>query len=268
MKFTKEAVEVITNQVVEFARNKGDEYTKHCVVAGLDGTPILYLMRKDGNIDNAWVDEQDQVCVEDFPAGTAFRSSIADLWLPLETKDERMLRKIRAKNDETVKSVLDQKGLIKDLHNNGSSNAQLTHVAKFGKLGQRESIVAIMGNNVFCLNVVTLNEQGVAELSTYSCGGNMNTRTMSAHTAAARYADMSGNQVWDLVRVDGQEDDTQVEALTISDLKTILANLPLVHDSLPIGTALRSGDLAALVSTQLLTDAEGKATGFLFNIGE
>lgn len=269
MKFTKEAVEVITSQVVEFARNKGEEYSKHCVVAGLDGTPILYLLRNDGDIDNAWVNEQDQVCVEAFPAGTAFRTSIADLWLPLETKAERILRKSRAQNEQLIHATLNQKGQVRDLHNNGNRMAQLTHVAKFGKPGQREVIVAIMGNTTFCLNQLHLNsETGAAELSTYSVGGNLNTRTMSAHTAAARYSDMSGNQVWDLVRVDGEEDDTQVEALTLGDLKTILANLPLAHDRLPIGTTLRSGELAALISTQLLTNEAGEPISFMFNIGE
>lgn len=269
MQFNKEAVEAITAQVVEFARNKGDEYTQHCVVAGMDGTPILYLLRADGNIDNAWVNEMDQVCVEAFGANEQFKKSISNLWLPLETKAERILRKIRAENELIIQSVLNLKGEIRDLHNNGTRAVQLTHVAKFGKPGQREVMVAIMGNTVFCLNQLRMNnETGRAELTSYSVGGNMDTRTMSAHTAAARYSDMSGNQVWDLVRVDGEEDDTQVEALTLGDLKNILANLPLSHDRLPIGTTLRSGELAALISTQLLTNEAGEPISFMFNIGE
>lgn len=262
MKFSKEAVEVITNQVVEFARKEGG-YEKHCVVAGMDGTPILYLLRNDGDIDNAWVNEQDQVCVEAFPAGTAFRGSIADLWLPLETKAERILRKSRAENEKIIAATIEAKGEICDLHGNGRI-AQLTHVAKFGKEGERETVVAFMGNTVFCLNQLTLSQDGKAQLSSYSVGGNLDTRTMSARAAAARYSDMSGNVLWDIVRVDGQEDELEVPQLTIQDLRQLLLNLPSSFDNKPVGAALANGELVGFFGTRPLTDAEGNVTGFAF----
>jgi hypothetical protein len=264
MKYTKEAVEVITNQVVEFARSKDGLYTKHSVVAGIDGTPIIYLMREDGNIDNAWVNELDQVCVESFGAGNAFKQAIADLWLPLETKAERIFRKKGLENDKLIASAIEQKGLIKDLHNNGRSHTQLTHVAKFGKPGQRERVVAIMGNTIFCLNELCLSEEGDAQLSTYSCGGNLDTRTQSARAAASRYSDMSGNVLWDMVRVDGKEDELEIPQLTVNELRRLMTNLPGSFDNVPVGALLGNNELVAFFGTKPLTDDNGDVTGFAF----
>jgi len=268
MEFTKEAVEAVVAQVIEFARNEGG-YSKHAVVAGIDGTPMVFLLRADTNIDNAWV-EEGQVKVEGFSAGGGFRASIEKLWLDLETKAERIFRKKAEQNDKLVKSTLAQKGLIIDLHDStGNRNVQLSHVAKFGKPGEREEIVALMEGKVFCLNALHLDvdkEENTyrAELSSYSVGGNLDTRTMSARAAAARYSDMSGNVLWDIVRVDGQEDELEVPQLTIQDLRQLLLNLPSSFDNKPVGAALANGELVGFFGTRPLTDAEGNVTGFAF----
>ncbi|MCO6704885.1 hypothetical protein [Streptomyces sp. CHB9.2] len=239
MEFTKAQVEQLTNQVVEFARQE-NAYTSHCVVAGMDGTPIIYLLRESGEIDNAWVNQDGQVCIEAFGAGDQFKAAIANLWLPLETKAERILRKSQEKNEKLVKAVKAQAGMVRDLHNNGRDFTQLTHVAKFGKPGEREEIVALMEGKVFCLNGLHLHvnedETFNAELSTCAVGGNLDTRSQSLKAAIASYTDYSGNQLWDVVRVDGGVDEKEeLPRLTLKKVREMLNNLSTDFDDAELG---------------------------------
>ncbi|MNU48722.1 hypothetical protein D3C71_376460 [compost metagenome] len=115
-----------------------------------------------------------------------------------------LIEKIRARNAKVVAGVLAAGGLIKDGHNGGRNNIQLSHVAVFGKRGHKEHVVALLEGKLFCINPVELNEDGSVELSTCSVGGNVMNKEDDMADRIADYSDFDKNTLWDLVRVDGK----------------------------------------------------------------
>lgn len=115
-----------------------------------------------------------------------------------------LIEKIRTRNAKVVEAVIAAKGLIKDGHNGGRNNIQLSHVAVFGKPGRKEHVVALLDGKLFCINPVELNEDGSVELSTCSVGGNVMNKEDDMADRIADYSDFDKNTLWDLVRVDGK----------------------------------------------------------------
>ncbi|MNY65957.1 hypothetical protein D3C86_2033140 [compost metagenome] len=75
---------------------------------------------------------------------------------------------------------------------------------------------------------------------------------------------MSGNVLWDITRVDGQEDEMEVPQLTITDLRRLLTNLPGSFDNVPVGALLGNNELVAFFGTKPTTNDEGDVNGFVF----
>lgn len=111
---------------------------------------------------------------------------------------------MKASNQAVVDAVLAAKGLIIDGHGNGAGATQLTHIALFGEPGAREEVVAVYEDEAFSLNSVFISSEGKPILSRWATGGCVNSRKETLNDALANYKDLSGNKIWNLVRVDGK----------------------------------------------------------------
>lgn len=183
----------------KYAAN-GHNVTQYCAVKDLTGTmPILYARTDKDVVLNVYT-QADLVVVEDCHATPEFAAKLAELWLPLETRAERLRAKRIVENEAIFLAVVAAKGLIEDGHAQGGTT-QLSHIARFGKKGGREVVVGIYDNNRFCLNQLTLGDDGKVILSSCSVGGNLDTTIQSVEEAVAGYEDFSENEMWDLTDV-------------------------------------------------------------------
>jgi hypothetical protein len=180
----------------------GRSMIQHCVVASIDGTPVIYTRNKNNVIFNAYK-EGDNVMLDVYPVNDEFVAKLEPLWLPMETREERIRAKCIVQNEAIFIAVNLAKGLIDDAHQEGTKT-QLSHVARFGKKGGREVVVAIYNNSRFCLNQVGMDREGNVFLSTCSVGGVLDTTIQSVEEAVDGYEDFSKSELWDVTRVDGK----------------------------------------------------------------
>jgi hypothetical protein len=186
---------------------------EHCVVSDVLNTPVVYVRDDKGLIHNVYM-LGDQAMVVDTEASPEFAAKLEPLWLPMETRQERIRSKRIIQNEAIFIAVAMANGFVEDSHA-GNSFTQLSHIARFGEKGGRETVIAIYTDNRFSVNELGLSEDGKVFLSTCSVGGTMDTVSMSVEEAVAGYKDFSGNVIWDLTRVDGlglDQDEPVVEA--------------------------------------------------------
>lgn len=126
------------------------------------------------------------------------------------------------KNKSIIEAVLSEKGNILDGHRGTPflgrtcyERTQVSHIAIFGKPGEREQIVALFEGQEFSINSIFRDLEGHAMLCTAAVGAPVNGRKNSIKQIVAGYTDLSGNTMWGLQRVDGQVDlEEELEALS------------------------------------------------------
>lgn len=182
----------------------GRSMIQHCVVRAVDNSPVVYVRNKDNVVMNAYPLAEGGIMLESVEGNQDFFVQLEPLWLPMETRQERIRAKRIIENEAIFIAVGLAKGLIDDAHREGTTT-QLSHIARFGKKGGRETVVAIYDNNRFCLNQVAMARDGSVFLSNCSVGGNLDTTIQSVEEAVAGYKDFSENELWDLTRVDGKD---------------------------------------------------------------
>ena len=124
-----------------------------------------------------------------------------------ETKAERIARKRKDLHDKIIAGVKASKGLIRDLHNGGTRDTQISHLGVFGN-----ELVALQEGKLFCLNPVILQEDGSPALSNWSVGGNLYNPELPMEERVKTYADYDENEISEVIRVDGQEEVQPKEA--------------------------------------------------------
>lgn len=204
MTISKQAVNAAIDAIVVALRDGtagalGRSMIQHCVVNSVDGTPVFYIRNKNNMVFNAYgVDGG--VVIEVCHTEAAFEAQLEDKWLPMETREERIRAKRIIQNEAIFIAVAMAKGLIADGHAHGG-HTQLSHIARFGKKGGREVVVALYDNNRFSLNEVSMLDDGEVFLSTASVGGTMDTTIQSVEEACAEYEDFGKNELWDITPV-------------------------------------------------------------------
>lgn len=188
-------------------------FVEHCVISDVLNEPVVYVRTAEGRVYNAYL-ENGFAMTAAAEASEEFKAKLEPLWLPMETFQERMRAKKIIQNEAIFIAVAQANGFVEDSHT-GNSFTQLSHIARFGKKGGRETVVAIYEDSRFSVNELGFSEDGKAFLSTASVGGTMDTKAMSVEEAVASYKDFSENEIWDLTRVDGlgaDQDELTVEA--------------------------------------------------------
>lgn len=118
-----------------------------------------------------------------------------------ETKAERIARKRKVLHNKIIAATKAAKGKIRDLHNGGNSDTQISHLGVFGN-----ELVALQEGKLFCLNPVILQEDGSPALSNWSVGGNLYNPELPMEERVKTYADYDENEISEVIRVDGQEE--------------------------------------------------------------
>lgn len=190
--------------VVALREMKEFNIVEHCVVSDIINTPVVYVRTDKGVVMNAYLAEG-FATVEDANASEEFKAKLAPLWLPMETRQERIRAKRIIQNEAIFIAVKMANGFIEDSHA-GNSFTQLSHIARFGKKGGRETVVAIYSDTRFSVNELGMDEDGKVYLSTCSVGGTMDTIKQSVESAVVGYKDLSENELWDLTRVDNRDE--------------------------------------------------------------
>lgn len=104
------------------------------------------------------------------------------------------------KNAEIIDACLKVKGKLIDGHGNGDGLTYPTHIALFGKPGERELVVALYEDKHFCLNQIDLDlGEIVPTVTTSSVGGNLYHVELEMADRIHTYSDFNGNTLWNLV---------------------------------------------------------------------
>lgn len=105
-----------------------------------------------------------------------------------------------AKNKEIIEACLKANGKLVDGHGNGDGFTRPTHVALFGKPGQRELVVALYEGKNFCINQIDLDlGEKVPTVTSTSVGGNLYHPEVEMADRIHTYSDFNGNTLWNLV---------------------------------------------------------------------
>lgn len=92
-------------------------------------------------------------------------------------------------------------GLIVDDHNRNGKPFKASHVARFSKDG-KEHIVQVYPNTPFCINPVTIGNDGVPHLRTMSIGGTIRPDLhASLDIAIAAFNDGNKSVPWDAGKI-------------------------------------------------------------------
>lgn len=183
-----------------FIEHKADHY----IGAVINGETVVLLVRDYYNDRQAVVSVaslgEDLLCVSNETHYIALATeALSAIQKEIATRPAIGTKRLE-KNTAIIEACLKANGVLVDGHGNGDGFTRPSHIALFGKPGQKELVVALYEGKNFCINQIDLElNETVPTVTSCSVGGNLFHPDVEMVDRIHTYSDFGGNTLWNLV---------------------------------------------------------------------